>query len=57
MVTMETLYPGKRFRYERMDPPEARCPHCGRQYEDCSHVNNFERAEARKRCKEQNERA
>lgn len=32
------------------DPPEAKCPHCGKSQKPCSHLNSLSRAWARQAC-------
>jgi hypothetical protein len=32
------------------DPPDAKCPHCGKSGKSCSHVNSLSRAWARSAC-------
>jgi len=36
------------------DPPDATCPHCGKKYQSCSHVNSLSRAWARSACAKKN---
>lgn len=33
------------------DPPDAKCPYCGKKQKSCSHVNSLSRAWARQACK------
>jgi hypothetical protein len=33
-----------------MDPPDAKCPYCGKSRESCSYVNSLSRAWARGAC-------
>jgi len=33
------------------DPPDAKCPYCGKSGKSCSHVNSVSRAWARDACK------
>ena len=32
------------------DPPDAKCPYCGKKQKPCSHVNSLSRAWARSAC-------
>ena len=36
------------------DPPDAKCPHCGKSGKSCSHVNSLSRAWARSACAKKN---
>jgi hypothetical protein len=38
------------------DPPDAKCPYCGRSKKSCSYVNSLSRAWARDSCKKKNEK-
>ena len=33
------------------DPPDAKCPYCGKEKKPCSYVNNLSRAWTRQACK------
>jgi hypothetical protein len=37
------------------DPPDAKCPHCGKPQKPCSHLNSLSRAWARDACKKKTE--
>ena len=37
------------------DPPDAKCPYCGKSGKSCSHVNSVSRAWARDTCKKKND--
>lgn len=34
-----------------LDPPDSKCPHCGKKQKPCSYVNSLSRAWARDACK------
>jgi hypothetical protein len=36
------------------DPPDAKCPHCGKKQKSCSYVNSLSRAWARSACAKKN---
>jgi hypothetical protein len=36
------------------DPPDAKCPHCGKKGKSCSYVNSLSRAWARSICAKKN---
>jgi hypothetical protein len=36
------------------DPPDAKCPYCGKSQKPCSHINSLSRAWARQACKKKN---
>ena len=36
------------------DPPDAKCPYCGKKQKSCSHVNSLSRAWARDACSKKN---
>lgn len=36
------------------DPPDAKCPYCGKEKKPCSHINSLSRAWARQSCKKKN---
>jgi hypothetical protein len=37
------------------DPPDAKCPHCGKSGKSCSYVNSLRRAWARSACAKKHE--
>jgi len=36
------------------DPPDTKCPYCGKEKKPCSHINSLSRAWARQSCKKKN---
>ena len=38
------------------DPPDAKCPYCGKSDKSCSYVNSVSRAWARDACKKKNDK-
>ena len=36
------------------DPPDAKCPYCGKKQRPCSYVNSVSRSWARERCAKEN---
>ena len=38
------------------DPPDAKCPYCGKSGKSCSYVNSVSRAWARDACKKKNDK-
>ena len=39
------------------DPPDAKCPHCGKKNKSCSYVNSLSRAWARGACAKKNSKS
>ena len=37
-----------------LDPPDAKCPYCGKKQKSCSYVNSLSRAWARDACAKKN---
>ena len=43
-----------KFSY-RNDPPDAKCPYCGKKGQPCSHVDSLARAYCRAACRKKHE--